>query len=457
MKIKDMEIFLDLLNTQSPTHTANNFSITQPNVSIVIKNLENKFDGILFERLGKKLLPTPKALELGKNWLKIIQAYYQSLEKLNDESMLLGEIKIASTQSISEHFLAPILFDFKAEFKNIEIRSQTQNSKECLNLLKNGNIEFAIIEAELDEISLHVSTQANILNYLDAQVYKDMGAKRVVIARELGLKDAKALKENCDIELEAFVHGSMCFAYSGRCLISSVQSGRMSNRGSCANDCRFNYELYAKNPENGTLFRLEEDENGTHVFNSKDLNLCSYIEKIMQENCISAFKIEGRTKSEYYVALTTRTYKMAIQDALEGKFESSKYEKEIATLKNRGFTDGYLVSRPLEKTDTQNHNTSIEEGSHQVHAISEDGSFFKCKGKIVLNTPYEILAPLGDVIQTCDNELGKIYQKEDKYFIEFKKLIAKNNKEFSEIHSGNEHEIQLPNKISALSFLRKEI
>ncbi|EPA1269937.1 LysR family transcriptional regulator, partial [Campylobacter jejuni] len=140
MKIKDIEIFLDLLNTQSPTHTANNFSITQPNVSIVIKNLENKFDGILFERLGKKLLPTPKALELGKNWLKIIQAYYQSLEKLNDESMLLGEIKIASTQSISEHFLAPILFDFKAEFKNIEIRSQTQNSKECLNLLKNGNI-----------------------------------------------------------------------------------------------------------------------------------------------------------------------------------------------------------------------------------------------------------------------------------------------------------------------------
>ncbi|WP_053869374.1 LysR substrate-binding domain-containing protein, partial [Campylobacter jejuni] len=133
-----------------PTHTANNFSITQPNVSIVIKNLENKFDGILFERLGKKLLPTPKALELGKNWLKIIQAYYQSLEKLNDESMLLGEIKIASTQSISEHFLAPILFDFKAEFKNIEIRSQTQNSKECLNLLKNGNIEFAIIEAELN-------------------------------------------------------------------------------------------------------------------------------------------------------------------------------------------------------------------------------------------------------------------------------------------------------------------
>lgn len=316
---------------------------------------------------------------------------------------------------------------------------------------------MALVHELAPEIALHVSTQANVLNYLDAKVYKDMGAKRVVIARELGLKDAKNLKENCDIELEAFVHGSMCFAYSGRCLISSVQSGRMSNRGSCANDCRFNYELYAKNPENGTLFRLEEDENGTHIFNSKDLNLCSYIEKIMQEDCISAFKIEGRTKSEYYVALTTRTYKMAIEDVLANKFEASKYEKEIHTLKNRGFTDGYLVSRPLEKTDTQNHITSIEEGTHQVHAIVEDGEYFKCKGKITLNTPYEILTPLGENILECDNEIGKIYKKNDKNFVEFRKMIAKNNKEFSEIHSGNENEIKMPSRISEFSFLRKEI
>ncbi|MBZ7954431.1 U32 family peptidase [Campylobacter sp. W0018] len=307
------------------------------------------------------------------------------------------------------------------------------------------------------EIPLHVSTQANVLNYLDAEVYKNMGAKRIVIARELSLKDSKILKENCDVELEAFVHGSMCFAYSGRCLISSVQSGRMSNRGSCANDCRFNYELYAKNPENNTLFRLEEDENGTHIFNSKDLNLCSYIEKIMRENCISAFKIEGRTKSEYYVALTTRTYKMAIEDVLNHNFDPKKYEREIYTLKNRGFTDGYLVSRPLEKTDTQNHHTSIEEGTHQVHAIVEDGGYFKCKGKIVLNAAYEILIPFGDKLEECENEIGKIYQKDDKYFVEFKKLIAKNNKEFAEIHSGNENEIKMPAKVSAFSFLRKEI
>ena len=307
------------------------------------------------------------------------------------------------------------------------------------------------------EIPLHISTQANVLNYMDAQIYKEMGAKRIVIARELGLKDAKSIKEHCDIELEAFVHGSMCFAYSGRCLISSVQSGRMSNRGSCANDCRFAYELYARNAENGTLFRLEENEQGTHIFNSKDLNLSAHIKKIMNENCINAFKIEGRTKSEYYVALTTRTYKMAVLDVCAGCFDGAKYEQEIHTLKNRGFTDGYLVARALDKTDTQNFTTSLEEGTHQVCALSEDGEFFKCKGRVSLNTPYEILAPINSHISPCDNETGLVYEDKGRYFVEFKKLVAKNNKDFREIHSGNENEIKLPEALPEFSFLRKEI
>lgn len=308
------------------------------------------------------------------------------------------------------------------------------------------------------EISLHISTQANVLNYLDAKAYEALGAKRIVIARELGLKDAKLIKEQCpNLELEAFIHGSMCFAYSGRCLISSVQSGRMSNRGSCANDCRFSYELYAKNPENGTLFRLEEDENGTHIFNSKDLNLSTHIQNIMKENCINAFKIEGRTKSEYYVALTTRTYKMAVDDVLRGEFEASKYENEINTLKNRGFTDGYLISRAYEKMDTQNFNSSLEQGSHQVEALSLDGEFLRCKGKLELGKSYEILAPLQSEISLIDNEIGVIFRENGRYFVEFKKIIAKNHKEFKEIHSGNENEIQMPCKVPEFSFLRKEI
>ena len=119
------------------------------------------------------------------------------------------------------------------------------------------------------EIDIHLSTQANVLNYLDAQVYWDMGVKRIVVAREISLKDVIEIKKHLpDMEIEIFVHGSMCFAYSGRCLVSAVQMGRVPNRGSCANDCRFQYTLYAANEDHGTLFRLEEEPGvGTYIFN----------------------------------------------------------------------------------------------------------------------------------------------------------------------------------------------
>ncbi|CAD7288613.1 hypothetical protein LMG7974_01085 [Campylobacter majalis] len=308
------------------------------------------------------------------------------------------------------------------------------------------------------EIDVHLSTQANVMNYLDAKIYHDMGASRIVVAREMNLKDVIKIKELIPtLEIEIFVHGSMCFAYSGRCLVSAVQSGRMSNRGSCANDCRFKYELYAKNPESGTLFRLEEDpEGGTHVMNAKDLSLISHINDIVKSGVIDSYKIEGRTKSEYYVACATRAYRMAIDDAMTGKFQQEKYEYEIATLKSRGYTDGYLVSRPFERIDTQNHTSSLEEGTHQVHAISEDGEYIKCKYKITPNQAYEIVAPLDKSIKTCDNEIGKIYNENGKFWLEFKQLVSKKGKVFDEIHSGNENEIKLPINLPKFSFLRKE-
>ncbi|EAK0434223.1 U32 family peptidase [Campylobacter fetus] len=308
------------------------------------------------------------------------------------------------------------------------------------------------------DIEVHLSTQANVMNYLDASIYHQMGASRIVAAREMSLKDAVLIKEKIpSLEIEIFCHGSMCFAYSGRCLISAVQSGRFSNRGSCANDCRFKYELYAKSEDNGALFRLEEDESGTHIMNSKDLNLAVHIEKIIKTGAIDSLKIEGRTKSEYYAACTTRAYRMAIDDAINGKFEPSVYEAELNTLKNRGFSDGYLIHKPYERSNTQNHISSIEEGTHQVHAISEDGEYFKTKFKISPNEAYEIMAPIGSDINLGQNELGMVYENGGKYFVEFTKLISKKGKEFDEIHSGNENEIKLPFKLPEFSFLRKEI
>ena len=309
------------------------------------------------------------------------------------------------------------------------------------------------------EIPIHISTQANVLNYMDAEIYQSLGATRIVAAREMTLKDAVLIKEHLpNLEIEIFVHGSMCFAYSGRCLISAVQSGRFSNRGSCANDCRFKYELYAKNEENGTLFRLEEKENdGTYIMNSKDLNLSSHIEKIIKTGAIDSFKIEGRTKSEYYAACATRTYRMAIDDAISGKFRAEIYESELNTLKSRGFTDGYLIHKPYERDNTQNLDTSISDGTHQVSAISTSGEFISVKDKIAPNDEFEIFAPLNSKIEICDNEIGQIYENNGKFCLKFKKLLSKTNKEFSEIHSGNLNEIKLPANLPEFSFLRKEI
>lgn len=309
-------------------------------------------------------------------------------------------------------------------------------------------------------IPIHLSTQANVLNVLDAEVFYDLGVKRIVAARELSLSDAIEIKKALpDLELEIFVHGSMCFAFSGRCLISSLQNGRVPNRGSCANDCRFDYEYYVKNPDSGVMMRLVEEEGvGTHIFNAKDLNLASHLDSILNSGVISALKIEGRTKSNYYAGITTRAYREAIDDYYSGNYRAPKYQEELNTLKNRGFTDGYIVHRPYEKHNTQNHKTAISEGSYQVNAeVSECGEWFVCRHTIRLGEYKEIVAPLGAVIPCVNNEIGVITDYQGKYLISFKKLMLENGKELNEIHSGNINRVKLPAKLPAFSFFREKL
>ena len=149
MKIRDLEIFIDLLHTKSPTLTAENFKTTQPNVSVIVKNIEKMFGIKLFERLDKKLLPTTQALFLGGMWLEVVQGYYSSLEALGEEGVLLGEINIVATHTIGEYFLPRILFDFAKEYPKVKINFKIHNTKECLSLLKNGDVELAIVEGEI--------------------------------------------------------------------------------------------------------------------------------------------------------------------------------------------------------------------------------------------------------------------------------------------------------------------
>lgn len=310
------------------------------------------------------------------------------------------------------------------------------------------------------QIPVHLSTQANVLNVLDAEVFYEMGVKRIVAARELSLKDAIEIKKYLpDLELEIFIHGSMCFAFSGRCLISALQNGRVPNRGSCANDCRFDYEYYVKNPDSGIMMRLEEEEGiGTHIFNSKDLNLASHIKEILDSGVIDALKIEGRTKSTYYAGLTARTYRMAIDDYYRGVYQPEFYQEELHTLKNRGFTDGYLIRRPHERLDTQNHITAISEGSYQVNGeVDENGKYFLCKYTTRINTPYEIVAPAHSEIKYIDNEIGKIYSENNRFYLILHKIVLENNKELTEIHSGNVNPVLLPEVLPPYTFLRTQV
>jgi putative protease len=310
----------------------------------------------------------------------------------------------------------------------------------------------------MPDIDLHLSTQANVLNYLDAEVFSDMGVTRIIAAREVSLKDLCEIKERLPhLEIEMFVHGSMCFAYSGRCLISALQMGRVPNRGSCANDCRMPYSVYVENPEHKTLMRVEEvPDEGTYIFNAKDLNMSAHIKDLLDSGAIDSLKIEGRTKSLYYAAFSTMTYRTAIDDYYTDKFEAKKYQNELEKLKNRGYTDAYVVHRPFEKDDTQNHETAMSEGEAQVAAfVTEDEQFFLCKDKVLVGVPLEILSYDVSNIEPVENEIGRIYSEDGIWKIVFNKIVCESEKELSSVHSGNTNKIKLPAKLPKYSFFMR--
>jgi len=351
-------------------------------------------------------------------------------------------------------------FPFNSQLKLYEkhIAKMAELNPDALIVSSIGVIKMA--KKIAPNIPIHLSTQANVMNVLDAQAYYDMGVERIIVAREISLKDCEAIKKAIpDLELEIFIHGSMCFAYSGRCLVSALQTGRVPNRGSCANDCRFPYEIYAHSPESNTTFRLDEVEGvGTYIMNAKDMNMASHIDEILSSGVIDSLKIEGRTKSPYYVGVVTKAYREAIDDFYAGKFNAQKYQKELHTTQNRGFSDAYLISKPFERNNTQSHNFTIQDGTHQVAGlVSEDGLTWRCKDKTCIGDSVEIVLPVGVTVEPMENEECRIDEVDGRFFITFKKIISTTGKEFECIHSGNLNDILLPIKLPSYTILRRGI
>ena len=224
---------------------------------------------------------------------------------------------------------------------------------------------FTIAKEVCPEIEIHISTQANNTNYMTYNFWYKMGAKRVVSARELSLREIREIRDNIpeDMEIESFMHGAMCISYSGRCLLSSFFAGRDANRGACTHPCRWKYAVMEEQRP-GEYFPVYENERGTYIFNSKDLCMIEHIPEMIEAG-IDSFKIEGRMKTALYVAAVARTYRKAIDDYFESpeKYKANMdwYKEEISKCTYRQFTTGFYFGKPDENTQIYDTNTYVNE------------------------------------------------------------------------------------------------
>lgn len=208
---------------------------------------------------------------------------------------------------------------------------------------------FDVTKELAPELEIHISTQANNVNYRSAQKWYEMGAKRVILAREMSLDEISEIRRRTDkdLELEAFVHGAMCISYSGRCLLSNYMAGRDGNGGACAHPCRWKYYLMEeKRP--GEYMPVFENERGTFIYNSKDLCMINHIDKLV-ESGLTSFKIEGRVKSEFYVATVVAAYRRAIDSYFENPDTwepNPEWLSELKKVSHRDYTMGFYFGRP---------------------------------------------------------------------------------------------------------------
>jgi len=261
---------------------------------------------------------------------------------------------------------------------------------------------FTIAKKVCPEIEIHISTQANNTNYMTYRFWWEQGAKRVVSARELSLKEIKQIRDAIpeEMEIESFIHGAMCISYSGRCLLSNYFTGRDANQGACTHPCRWKYAVVEeKRP--GEYLPVYENERGTYIFNSKDLCMIEYIPEIVAAG-IDSLKIEGRMKTALYVATVARTYRKAIDDYFESeeKYRANMdwYKAEISKCTYRQFTTGFYFGKPDENTQIYDNNTYVNEYIYLgiVEKVNEKGlARIMQRNKFCAGDTIEIMKPDG--------------------------------------------------------------
>ena len=261
---------------------------------------------------------------------------------------------------------------------------------------------FMIAREVCPEIDIHISTQANNTNYGTYQFWHQLGARRVVTARELSMAELKEIREKApaDLEMETFIHGAMCISYSGRCLLSNYFTGRDANRGACTHPCRWKYAI-VEETRPGEYMPVYENERGTYIFNSKDLCMIEHIPELIDSG-IDSFKIEGRMKTALYVATVARTYRKAIDDYLESPELYRKnmdwYLDQISNCTYRQFTTGFFFGKPDESAQIYDNNTYVKEYTYLgiIGECTADGLYrIEQRNKFSVGEQIEIMKPDG--------------------------------------------------------------
>ena len=273
---------------------------------------------------------------------------------------------------------------------------------EHLERLNDAGVD-AVIVADLGAFTLagkyapncqrHISTQASISNYVTANAWYDLGASRVILARELSLEEIRTIRENtpAELEIEAFVHGAMCVSYSGRCLLSNYMTGRDASCGACAQPCRYHYALMEeKRP--GEYFPIEEDEKGSYILNSRDMCMIDHLDDLLDVG-LSSLKIEGRAKSAYYAAIVTGAYRHAIDAAWSGMPLDPVWRDEVEHISHRHYSTGFFYGQPGQFTEDSRYIRDWQITAKVVSCDQEGRALLTLNNKFSLGDRLELVGP----------------------------------------------------------------
>ena len=351
-------------------------------------------------------------------------------------------------------YLTLNIFAFNSDIKHLE---------ECMDIIKDANPDAVLVsdfgilhllKKYMPEVELHISTQTNILNYECVKFWQDMGAKRVVLARELSIPEIAEIKNQVpDMEIECFVHGSQCVSFSGRCLLSDyfTNGERKANSGNCSQPCRWSYKL-VESTRPGEYYEINQDERGSHILSPKDLCLVKHLKEMMDAG-VDSFKVEGRTKSLYYVSAVAKTYRAAIDAVLSNpEIDMEKYFTELKKVGNRGYTTGfalgenpsdsysYDISKGLAGADFlfEFHDKKVYSEVDYSSDRTDNLYFVTIKNKVLLNDEVEIITPseqfTSKVIEILDekgqnlevaNTNAKVYLKLDREPEDYEVALAR--------------------------------